>query len=123
MEEAEGKRAADALMEEDEEQGGAGALGAEARRITAAVALEQSMGFELAQVGAQLGKGVIGGREVEAFQDRLMELGAPPAPELGAGVEQDFHEAQHAGVVDFDAGDFVSAGGDGGGQALEEWKV
>ncbi len=31
--------------------------------------------------------------------------------------------AQHAGVVDFDAGDSARAGGDGQGKALEQGKI
>ena len=32
-------------------------------------------------------------------------------PELSAMMEQDFHEAKHAGVVDLDTGDFAAPGG------------
>jgi hypothetical protein len=42
-------------MEEHEEQGDAGALGGKAIGIAAAVALQQSVSFEFAQVVAELG--------------------------------------------------------------------
>ena len=46
---------------------------------------------------------------------------ASPGP--CAGVQQHLHEAQHAGVVDFDTGDFERRGMDGQRQALEQWKI
>jgi len=42
-----------------------------------------------------------------------MDLARAPSAELGAAVEEDFHEAQHAGV----------SGGDGESQALEQREV
>ena len=58
VEEAVGKRAADALMEEDKEQRGAGAVVSQTIGIAVAVTLEQPMGSHFAQVIAQLSEGV-----------------------------------------------------------------
>jgi len=52
-----------------------------------------------------------------------MDLARAPSAELGAAVEEDFHEAQHAGVVDLNAGDLGVSGGDGESQALEQREV
>ena len=67
---------------------------------------EVGIGFELAEVVTELGEGIVFGGESEGGEDGLMDLsGAPPA-ELGAAVEQHLHEAEHAGVLNLDAGDF-----------------
>ncbi len=117
-------RAADALVEEHEEQGDAGSLVSEAVSITAAVALQQSMGFHFGAGRSAVESGSNGRGCVEAGKDRLMDVGGAPAQNLGAGVQEHLHRgAQHAGVVDFDAGDFACTGGDGQGQALEEGRI
>ena len=38
-------------------------------------------------------------------------------------MEQNFHQANHAGVVDLDAGEFGGAQGDRQGQALEQREI
>ena len=48
-----------------------------------------------------------------AGQEHLMELLGPPTPDGGAGMQQHLHEANHAGIVDLDAGIFRAAHGDG----------
>jgi hypothetical protein len=123
VEEAVGKRATDALVEKDEEQSGAGALVSEAIGVAAALSLQQCVSFEFAQVVAQLGKGITGGGEAEAGEDGLMDLGGAPSQDLGAGMQQHLHEAQHTGVMDFDAGSFAHSRGNGQGQALEQRKI
>ena len=42
-----------------------------------------------------------------------MELLGAPAADRGAGMQQHLHEANHAGVVDLDAGVLGGAHGDG----------
>ena len=81
------------------------------------------MGFHLAHVIAELGQRVGGGREAEGLEDGGVDLGGPPAGELRPTMEQHFHEAQHARVLDLDAGDFGAAGGRRQGQALEQGKI
>src|SRR6516165_10922717 len=53
----------------------------------------------------------------------LMDLLGAPSPELSTAVQQYFHQTEHAGVVDLDAGDFAVACGDRKSQALEQWEV
>lgn len=81
------------------------------------------MGLEFAQVVTELGEGVLVGAELVGVVDGLMDLARAPSAELGAAVEEDFHEAQHAGVVDLNAGDLGVSGGDGESQALEQREV
>src|SRR5207253_6206725 len=81
------------------------------------------MCFELAQVITELGEGVVFGGELEGGEDGLMDLAGAPSAELGTAVEQDFHKAEHAGVLDLDAGDFGVSRGNGKSQTLEEGKV
>ena len=52
-----------------------------------------------------------------------MDVGTPPAAELGTTMKQDFQEADHPGVLDLDAGDFAFPAGKGESQALEEREV
>ena len=65
------------------------------------------MGFELAEVVAELGQSVMIGGELEGGEDGLMDLPGAPSPELSTAVQQYFHQTEHAGVVDLDAGDFA----------------
>ena len=81
------------------------------------------MGFELAEVVAELGRSVLIGGELEGGEDGLMDLPRAPSCELGTAVEENFHQTEHAGVVDLDAGDFAVACGDGASQALEQWEI
>ena len=69
------------------------------------------MGFEFVQVVGELGEGVTLRRKLVGGEDGFMGLAGTPAPELSAMMEQDFHEAKHAGVVDVDTGDFAAPGG------------
>ena len=64
------------------------------------------MGFEFAEVVTELGEGIVFGDELEGGKDGLMDLSGRPPAELGAAVEQHLHEAEHAGVLNLDAGDF-----------------
>ena len=63
------------------------------------------------------------GGELEGGEDGLMDLSRAPSAELGTAVEEDFHQAEHAGVLDLDAGDFGVSRRDGKSQTLEEGKV
>ena len=123
LEEAVGERTTDALVEEDEEQGRAGPLMDETICVAPTVALQQAMSFQLAQVVSQLGKRVAFGAECEAGKNRLMDIAGTPAQDSGAAMQQHLHQAQHAGIVEFDAGGFMLAGGNGQGQALEEGEL
>ena len=106
MEEAIGQGSADALMEEHEDEGDANAFVGEAVGIAMGVALEQGMGFEFAEVVAKLGEGVALRGKLVSGEDGLVDLAGTPAAELGAAMEEDFHEAEGTGVLDFDTRDF-----------------
>jgi len=81
------------------------------------------MGFELAEIVTELGEGIVCGGKLEGRKDGLMDLSGAPSAELGTAVEQDFHKAEHAGVLDFDARDFAVSRGNGKSQTLEEGEV
>ena len=99
-EQAIGKRAAHALMEEHEEQGGAGALVGEPLRVTTADALQQAVGLQLVEVVRKLGEPVTFGSEGEARKNLFMDIAGTPAQDLvGAAVQQHLHQVDHAGIV------------------------
>src|SRR5215831_9304802 len=81
------------------------------------------MGFELAEVVTKLGEGIAFGSELEGREDGLMDLSGAPSAQLRTAVKQDFHQAEHAGVLDFDAGDFGVSRREGKSQTLEEGEV
>ena len=82
----------------------------EAMGIVLALGLRSSVGFELAQVVAEVGEGVLVGGELERREEGFMDLPRAPCYELGTTVEENFHPAGHGGVVDLNAGDFAVAG-------------
>src|SRR5215469_2169585 len=77
------------------------------------------MGFELAEVVTELGERIAFGGEMEGRQDGLRDLSGAPSAQLGTAVKQDFHQAEPAGVLDFDAGDLGVSRRDGKSQTLE----
>ena len=52
-----------------------------------------------------------------------MDLGSAPARHLSAAMEQNFHQSNHASVVDLNSGNFAFARHNGQGQALEQSEV
>src|SRR5712692_6882480 len=81
------------------------------------------MCFELAQVITELGEGVVFGGELEGGEDGFMDLAGAPSAQLGTTVEQDFHQAEHTGVLDLNAGDFGVSRRNGQSQTLEQREV
>src|SRR5713101_8872224 len=81
------------------------------------------MGFEFAEVITKLGEGVVFGGKLEGGEDGLVDLAGTPSPELGTTVEQDFHQAEHTGVLDLNAGDFGVSRRNGQSQTLEQREV
>ena len=71
-EEAVGQGAANAVLKEDEHQGGAEAFIGQAVGITVAVSLKQGMGFELAEVVTELGERISFVGELEGRKDGLI---------------------------------------------------
>ena len=52
-----------------------------------------------------------------------MEVTSSPSGDAGAGMYKHFHEAEQAGIVDFDSCDFGPAGNDRESQTLEQRKI
>ena len=122
-EHAVGKRAAQALVEENEDHGDLDSLVGETVGVASAVAFEQCVGAQLAQVVAQLVEPIAFVIQAEAGEDDLMELLGSPAADRGAGMQQHLQQANHAGVVDLDAGVLGGANYDGQRQPLQEREV
>jgi len=99
-------------MEEDEEECDFDAFGGEAVGVAGTIAFEEAVGPHLAQIIAQLVEPVALGRQAEVDQQCLMELVCSPATDHGARVQEHFHEPDHSGVVDLDAGILRSPDGD-----------
>ena len=123
VEAAVGEGAAQPLMEEQKQQGHLSALQGEAVGVTVAVALQQAVALELAQIVAELVEavGLIG--EVEGGQDGLVDFLRGPTAELSAAMQQDLEEADNARILDLDAGISDRADGDRQGNPLQERKV
>ena len=123
VEEAVGERAAELFMKEDERQGDFGSLVGQPVSVAFAVALQQSMRFQFAEIVAKLIETVAVGGEAEGSEEGVVNVFGSPATHRGAAVQQNLHEADHAGVVDFDAGELRGPNGDGQSQALQKRKV
>ena len=82
-EQAVGQRSADPFVKEHEEKGDAGALGRELIDVPPTVPFQQAVGLHLPQVAAELGEGVALGREAEAGQEGLVNVGSAPAHHRG----------------------------------------
>ena len=123
MEAAVGEWTTEALVKEQEEERDMNAFGREAVGVAAAVALQQSVTFELAQVVAQLVQTVLLGGKLEHSEDGLVNLFGRPAADGTAVVQENFQQPNNPGVVKFDAGITDRAHGDGQGDALQQGKV
>ena len=123
VEQAVGQRAADPFMKQDEQEGDADALGGEAIGVPTAVPLQEAMSLHFPQVVPDLGEGVTLGGKTEGGQQSLMNVGGARAHELGSALQEHFHHAEHAGVVNLDAGDLGAPARDGEGQPLEQREV
>ena len=117
VKQAVGQWTADALVEKDKYQSCFQPLVGEPVKIASALALQQSMGFEFSQIIAQLSEGVV--FEMVSTGDQLMDVGGAPSRHLSATMEQNFHQPNHASVVDLDPWDFAFACHNREGQALE----
>src|SRR6266436_1226880 len=123
VEAAVGEWAAESFVEEQEEQRNLNPLGGETVGVAGAVALQQTVAFELAQVVAQLVEAVGAVGEVESGEDGVVDVLGGPAANMAAAMEEDFEQADDAGVVDLDPGVAHRADGDGQGEALQQRKV
>src|SRR5215813_3569445 len=123
METAVGKRAAEPLVEEQEEQRHLDPFRCEAIGVAGAIALQQAVALELAQVVAELVQAVGPVGEVEAGKNGVVDLFGGPAAEMSAAMQEDFKEADQAGVVDLDPGIANRTDGDRKGEALQQREV
>ena len=83
VEAAIGERAAQSLVEEQQEQRHLDAFGAEPIGIAGAVALDQAVAFELTQVVAQLVEAIGALGELEGRKHGVMDLLGGPAADMG----------------------------------------
>src|SRR6516162_8025076 len=110
-------------MEEEEEQRHLDSFWRETVGIAGAVALQQAVALELAEVVAELVQAVGSCGEVEAGEDSVVDLRGGPAANLSAAVQEDFEEASEAGIVDLDPWIANRADGDRESKALEDREV
>jgi hypothetical protein len=61
--------------------------------------------------------------EIKGFEKRLMEITSSPSGDTGAGMDEHFHEADQAGMVDFDSCNFGMAADNREGQALKQREI
>ena len=104
MKETVGKRATDPFVEEDEHEADLGAFVSEAIGVVMAIAHDQSPRFHLSEIIPELGKGIGSFRQSVGLEDSLMKHGGGEALDLVGGMEQDFHQAHHPGILNLDAG-------------------
>ena len=123
MESAVGERAAQPLVEEQEEQRDVNAIGGETVGVAASIALQQAVPFELAQIVAKLVESVLFRGELERSEDGFMNLFGRRAADGIAAMQQDFQKANGPRVLDFDAWNADCADGHGQGNSPEQRKV
>src|SRR5689334_10358920 len=133
VEAAVGEWAAEPFVEEQKEQGDLYPFCGETVGVAGSVTLQLPVGFELAQVVAELGQavgslgeveGAVGSLgEVEGSEDGVVDLLGGPAADLTAAVQEDLEQADDARVVDFDPGIADRADGDREGEALQQREV
>ena len=99
-----GERSAQALVEEQEEQCDLNPLGGEQVGVARAVALEESVPLEFAQIVAKLVEAVSLGGDVEGSEDGLVDFACRPTADMSSSVQQDLEETNDPRVLDFDAG-------------------
>ena len=123
VEAAVGEWAAEPFVEEQKEQGDLYPFCGETVGVAGSVTLQQPVGFELAQVVAELGQAVCSLGEVEGSEDGVVDLLGGPAADLTAAVQEDLEQADDARVVDFDPGIADRADRDWKADALQQRKV
>ena len=123
VEAAVGEWSAEPFVEEEEEQGNLNALRGEPVGVAGCVTLQQPVALELAQVVAQLVQTIGVLTHLKGGDDGTVDLLGVPAAELTAAMQEDFEQADDAGVVNLDAGIADRADGDRKGEALQQREV
>jgi len=85
-----GERTAQTFVKEEEEQGDLDTLCCELIGIAAAIAFQQAMAFQFAQIVAKLVQSVGFRGELKRGQNGLMDLFGGPAADSAAAMQQDF---------------------------------
>ena len=104
MEATVGEWTAEALVEEQEEERDLHALSGEPVGIATAIALEQPVAFQLAQVIAELVQTVSLGRKIKGGENGFVDLLGSPAAHGRAPVQENLQQADDTDVLDTDAG-------------------
>ena len=97
--------ATNAFVEKKKHQRHPDTLGSEAVSIMSAIAFDETVGFHLAQIVAQLVQGVALGVKAIGPQYPWVQLIGAPGGDAGAGMNHDLHESDQASVVHLDAWD------------------
>ena len=90
MEAAVGERTAETLVEEQEQERDVNAFGRQAVGVAAAIAFQQTVSFELAQIVAELVEAVGFRGELEGGENGLVNLFGGPAADGSAVVQEHF---------------------------------
>ena len=123
VESAVGERSAKALVEEEEEEGDVNALGGQAVSVAGAIALEQAVSFEFAEVIAELVESVMVARKLEGGEDCLVNLVGRPSADGTAVMQQNLEQPDDPRVMDLDAGKTDGADGDRQCNPLKQRKI
>jgi hypothetical protein len=118
-----GERTTESLVEEQEQNRHLDALGRELIGVAAAIAFQQTMAFEFAQIVAQLVQSVSFRGELKRGQNGCMDLFGGPAADGVSAMQQNFQQPDDPGIVDLDAGITDRADSNGQCDPLEEWKI
>jgi hypothetical protein len=91
-------------VEEQEEERNVNAFGRQAVSVSAAIAFQQAVPFEFAQIIAELVQSVCFRGKLEGDDDGLVNLFGGPAPDGSAVMQENLQKADDPQVMDFDAG-------------------
>ena len=92
-----GEWSAEPFVEEEEEQGNLDPFWGEIVGVAGSVTPQQRVGFELAQVVAELVQAVGSVGEVEGSEDGVVDLLGGPAADLTTAVQEDLEERMTRG--------------------------
>src|SRR5579864_734816 len=106
------------FVEEQKQKRDWQAFGGEAIGVALAVAFQQSVALELAEVVTKLIQAVRFLRDGEGCEDGLVNLVGGPSAEVAAAMQQHFQQTDDPGLVDFEAGITNRCDGDGQREAL-----
>ena len=81
--------------------------------VAAAIALDQRVSFEFAEIVTQLVQPVRFGGELKGDQEGFVDLLGGPAADGVAAVQENLQQADDPGVMDFNAGKADRTDGDG----------